>query len=125
MFINENGWPVVSPFRVDGSSAGRTFEHGMLTGSWKLINHERDINNRVKISTTVNFMPDGTIKGAWTGTWSLGSDGRTAHITIDGILYTGVFMRCWDQDNGMWVQAFTALSADGYALWGAGAALPG
>jgi arabinan endo-1,5-alpha-L-arabinosidase len=53
----------------------------------------------------------------------LGDDGKAAYITVDGILYKGIFLRCWDENSKMWVQAFTALSGDGIALWGAGVAL--
>lgn len=122
MFMNANGWFVVSPFRFDNGTV-RSFTSEQLTGSWKLIDHEQDINTRPKISTTVNFLPDGTVGGPMSGSWQLGADGKTALITIDGVLYTGVFLRSWDNDHSMWVQAFTAMSDEGIALWGAGAAL--
>ncbi|MCL2031525.1 MAG: glycoside hydrolase family 43 protein, partial [Oscillospiraceae bacterium] len=122
MFINENGWPVVSPFRFDGGAV-RAFTPEQLTGTWKLINHQRNNNPTPYLSRTVTFAPDGTLSGGWEGTWELGGDGKTARVTLNGTRFDGVFLRSWDADNGMWVQAFTALSANGTALWGAGAAL--
>ncbi|MDR1788617.1 MAG: glycoside hydrolase family 43 protein [Treponema sp.] len=124
-FINEDGWPVIAPFRWDGGSV-RTFTKEALVGTWKLLNHGRDNNTTPHESVTCVFAEDGSISGAASGgagTWSLGADGKTAHITVGGVPYKGVFLRQWDGDRGMWVQAFTALSADGTALWGAGAAV--
>ena len=122
MFINVNGWPVIAPYRYDGGTV-RTFTQEQLTGSWKLINHQRNNNPTAYISRTMHFLADGTVAGEWEGTWELGSDGKTARITLGTTVFDGVFLRCWDHDNGMWVQALTALSADGRALWGSGVAL--
>ncbi|MDR1325516.1 MAG: glycoside hydrolase family 43 protein [Treponema sp.] len=119
-FFNEDGWPVVSPFRYDGGTV-RSFKAEDITGTWKLINHGKDVNTTPHQSQTYEFSADGTINGSGRGRWELGSDGKTARITVDGVLYTGVFLRCWDEDNKAWVQAFTALSTEGVALWGAGA----
>ena len=121
--MTEDGWPAASPFHYDGGTV-RSFTTRQLTGSWKLLNHGKDTNITPHESELFQFRGNGTIRGGKTrGTWELGSDGKTAHITVDGVLYKGVFLRCWDDDHGMWVQAFTALSDDGTALWGAGAAI--
>ena len=37
---------------------------------------------------------------------------------LDGVTYRGVFTTQWDDDNGAWVYAFSAISADGVAVWG-------
>jgi arabinan endo-1,5-alpha-L-arabinosidase len=130
LFINEDGWLISAPFRYAGNDA-RAFKAGELSGTWKIINHGRANNTQVILSKNYQFMPEGKIitaddptPGQEAGLWELGADGKTAHITLDGVLYKGVFLRCWDDDNKMWVQAFTALSDDGIALWGAGLAWP-
>ena len=124
MFLNEDGWFIASPFRYDGGTV-RTFTPASLTGTWKLINHGTVINTRPVLSRAYVFSANGRITGPddSEGTWELGSDGKTAHITLDGTLYKGVFLRCYDEDKGKWVQAFTALSPEGIALWGAGVAV--
>jgi len=120
MFLNEDGWFVAAPFRYAGNAIG-TFSRDTIPGTWKLINHGRE-NNTVPVeSAAYSFLGNGRITGPHTGSWELGSDGRTARITIDNILYKGIFLRCYDEDSDQWVQAFTALSAEGIALWGAGA----
>jgi arabinan endo-1,5-alpha-L-arabinosidase len=123
MFLNEDAWFAAAPFRYDGGII-RKFTPKDLSGVWNLINHGIANNTTPVQSVAYQFMKNGKITSpsASSGTWELGSDGQTAHITLDGILYKGVFLRCYDEDAKKWVQAFTALSQDGIALWGAGAA---
>jgi len=118
MFVNEDGWLVAAPFRYDAGTI-RTFNAKQLAGTWKIINHGNDINTTVHASEVYAFNENGNITGAGTGTWELGADGKTAHITVGGKLYKGVFLRSYDEYHSAWVYAFTALSSDGIALWGA------
>jgi len=124
MFVNEDGWLIAAPFRYDGGTV-RSFSRSSIPGTWKLLNHGKVINTEPILSNAYQFLDDGTLTGpkGSSGTWVLGDDGKTAHITVDGVLYKGVFLRCYDENNKGWVQAFTALSGDGVALWGAGVAL--
>jgi arabinan endo-1,5-alpha-L-arabinosidase len=118
MFVNEDGWLLAAPFRYDAGTI-RTFNSGQLTGTWKIINHGQDINTTARNSELYTFNENGSITGAGTGTWVLGTDGKTAHITLGGKLYKGVFLRSYDEYHSVWVYSFTALSSDGIALWGA------
>jgi arabinan endo-1,5-alpha-L-arabinosidase len=121
MFINEDGWFAAAPFRYDGGTI-RSFATDSLSGTWELINHGKRNNTTPVQSVAYKFLRNGKIAGSngSSGTWKLGSDAQTAHITVDGVLYKGVFLRCYDEDKKKWVQAFTALSVGGIALWGAG-----
>ncbi|MCL2286788.1 MAG: glycoside hydrolase family 43 protein [Firmicutes bacterium] len=123
MFLNDDGWFVVSPFRYDGAPQ-RTFLPEHVPGSWKLINHGYEINYNPVLSTTVNFNADGTVTGPKSGHWSLEEDGKTFNVTIDGVAYNGRLLRSFASDHRMWVMSFTAISQDGIALWGSGIALP-
>jgi arabinan endo-1,5-alpha-L-arabinosidase len=124
LFLTEDNWLAASPFRYDAGTV-RTFTAPQLVGTWKIINHARDVNTTAHTSQTYRFTTNGKVLnegGTEAGTWELGNNGKTARITIGGVLYKGVFLRCYDEDNTMWVQAFTALSNTGIAIWGAGAA---
>jgi arabinan endo-1,5-alpha-L-arabinosidase len=126
MFLNKDGWLTVSPFRYDGN-VSQTFTSGQAAGSYKIINHGNDINKRTKLSELVNLNSDRSVTGGENagvkGSWSLGTDGKTLALIIDGTEYNGRFIRCYDKDNKIWVSAFTALSKNGIALWGGGLAL--
>jgi len=122
MFLNDDGWFVISPFRFDGAEQ-RTFTAEHVPGSWKLINHGREINRTAIMSETVNFTADGIIYGAKDGSWSLEDDGVTLNLIVNGISYNGRLLRSFNRDRDAWVMSFTALSQDGIALWGSGVAL--
>jgi len=128
MFVNEDGWLVAAPFRYDDGTV-RTFNAKQLSRDWKILSHGRDndvvlsgnnfSSTMVHTSENYVFNQDGTITGAGTGTWELKADKKTAHITLGGKLYKGVFLRCYDEYHSVWVYAFTAMSSDGISLWGA------
>ena len=122
LFLNEDGWFMAAPFRYDGGTI-RAFSPNSIPGDWKLINHGIANNTTPVRSVEYRFLNNGSItdREGSVGTWELGSDGKTAYITINGISYRGVFLRSYDEDGKVWVQAFTALSQNGIALWGAGA----
>jgi len=125
MFVNEDGWLVAAPFRYDGGTV-RAFTTTQLSRDWKILSHGRDNNTTISGHTSQNyfFNENGTITGAGTGTWTLGSDKKTARIYLNGKLYKGVFLRCYDEYHSVWVYAFTAMSSDGIALWGATRGVP-
>ena len=135
MFLTEEGWFVVSPFRFDGSTqtlhknqdfggnAQRTFLPEHVIGSWKIISHGQNIYYDPIMSFTVNLNANGSISGEQTGSWTLESDGRTFNIILDDIKYTGRLLRSFANDHGQWVMSFTAINSEGVALWGAGVAL--
>ncbi|MCL2500039.1 MAG: hypothetical protein FWE90_06835 [Defluviitaleaceae bacterium] len=122
MWLNDDGWFVVSPFRYDGAPP-RTFTPDHVPGSWKIINHGQEINYTSTLSVTVNFNADGTIEGPHTGTWRLEADGVTLNVTLDGVAYNGRLLRSFINDFGRWGMSFTVISAEGIALWGAGVTL--
>jgi len=119
MFVNEDGWLVAAPFRYDGGTV-RAFSKKLLAGQWKILEHGRDNNKTVDGHTSKPYTlnADGTISGTGTGTWELGSDSKTVHINIGNVLYKGVFLRSYDEYHAAWVNAFTAMSSQGMAIWG-------
>ncbi len=121
MFVNADDWLVVAPFRFAGETIAPT-DVVQIPGNYKLINHGKSINPTAIPSTNITLQPDGTITGAQTGTWQLSLD-YDATIMLGGVVYRGVFVRQWDDDNQRWVLTFTALSGDGTAIWGSKVAI--
>ncbi|MBR6706832.1 MAG: glycoside hydrolase family 43 protein [Clostridia bacterium] len=116
MFMNEDGWPVVSPLRYtgEGREAPRA-EH--RSGVYKILFHEHDINSVEHISQIAALHDDGTVEGACEGTWESAEDG-TVRLTLNGETYAGVFTRALDGAQSAWVTCFTALNEKGEAVWG-------
>ncbi len=119
MFFNEDGWPVIAPYRyAEESLAAVTSDD--VTGTYKYINHGRDINVEMNESEEIVLKSDGTITGAAEGTWALSGDYNVT-LTIDDKEYKGVFLKQWDEDGKKYVMTFTALcSENGVAVWGSG-----
>jgi arabinan endo-1,5-alpha-L-arabinosidase len=68
MFINKNGWPVVAPHRY-APTTDKTVTAEQLAGSYKLIEHGKDISAQIKNSVSVNLLANGSISGDKTGSW--------------------------------------------------------
>jgi arabinan endo-1,5-alpha-L-arabinosidase len=117
LYFNEDGWPVVAPHRYAGETR-RAYTPRIVAGDWKVIDHSpMTLQANAKTSETITLNPDGTLSGSRSGTWSL-ENGRDIRLSLGGVAYRGVVSHQWDDDNKVWVLAFSALSGEGIALWG-------
>ncbi|WP_379141785.1 glycoside hydrolase family 43 protein [Paenibacillus sp. sgz500992] len=116
MFMNKDGWPVVAPHRYSGEKIG-TYTAAEVTGDYKYVNHGKDITANTVQSELIQLGGDGKISGAVTGTWTISGE-HNAELTIDGTVYSGVFLREWNEAVEGEVMTFSALSAEGIAIWG-------
>ncbi len=113
LYFNEAGWPVVSPLRYAGES-GSSLMQG--EGVYKILLHERDINTVEHVSQVGTLEADGTVSGAYEGTWTYTDE--VFSLMLEGITYTGVMHTALDAAQGEWVTCFTALDANGATIWG-------
>jgi arabinan endo-1,5-alpha-L-arabinosidase len=118
MFLNEDGWFVVAPYRYVGETIG-TYTEAEIPGAYKVINHQLDISAEVKESVNVVLREDHSVIGDWHGTWELKGD-NTCILTIDGVEYKGIFLKQWDEVNLKNVMTFTVQSLEGKSIWGSG-----
>lgn len=125
MFFNEEGWPVIAPYRYVGESL-QTVTAEEIVGTYKYINHGRAITAEMSTSVDISLKSDGSISGTdaegevLSGTWALSGD-YTATITINDITYSGVFLPQWDEDGLKYVMTFTAMNSEtGTCIWGSG-----
>ncbi|WP_088104074.1 glycoside hydrolase family 43 protein [Halalkalibacter urbisdiaboli] len=116
MFMNEEGWPVVAPYRYAGEVLEEISEQDII-GDYKFINHGKDISADIKESTVIQLEQDRTITGEAVGEWKLIDENRV-ELVIDDVTYDGVFVRQWDESSKRYVLTFTTLSTDGVAVWG-------
>ncbi len=118
MFLNENGWFVVAPYRYVGETIG-DYSEAEILGAYKVINHQLDITAQVKESVNVVLREDYSVIGDWHGTWELRGD-NTCILTIDDVEYKGVFLKQWDEVNLKNVMTFSVQSLEGKSIWGSG-----
>lgn len=109
MWFNEDGWPVVAPTRfvAAGIEGGPN-----LTGVFKVLSHEQDVNTEEHVSQPMMAGEDFAIE--------LQEDG-SAVITLDGTEYHGMVSVGYDEDQDAFATTFTAMSKDGRTLWGVSA----
>lgn len=116
MYMNEDGWPVVSPVRYGGEMP-TSVDTGAQSGLYKVLLHGRDINRKEHVSQLAALGADGAVTGDLSGTWSC-QDGVNVTLTLEGKTYHGVMHTAWDSNQEAWVTMLSALDEEGAALWG-------
>lgn len=121
MFFNEDGWPVIAPYRYAGETIG-SYEKKDVVGVYKFVKHGRQITTQLKESVDITLYSNGKVAGAYTGTWKLIGDNQIELTLNDEQTYKGVFVKQYDEFGKKYVMGFTALSEDGIAVMGSGLA---
>ena len=116
MWMNADGWPVVSPMRYAGETAGKV-KRDDVVGTWQLVDMGKDITAAAAEASDVSLGKTGRITGSVDGDWKLTGQ-HSATLTVDGVVYRGVFAPVWDPDLEAWSTGFTAVSEGGVTLWG-------
>lgn len=116
MFMNQDGWPVIAPYRYAGETIGN-YSKNEVTGVYKIINHGNDISADVKQSVQIKLNRNGKITGSINGNWAF-LDGNKIELTLDEKTYKGVLLEQWDTENECTTMTFTAMSDDGICVWG-------
>ena len=102
MYVNEDGWLVVSPYEYSGetlSETGFTAEEIAGTYDFSIQYREKvytskatDADKGIYTAVSITLGADGTISGAASGTWKT-TTGSNVEMTIDGVTYKGVFVK--------------------------------
>ena len=121
MHLNEDGWLVIAPLRYAPLSLATPAQTAdviaaQAAGSYKLVNHGKDITAVSKASIAVTLNADGTVSGGMTGTWTHKGSNKL-NVVSDGATYAGVLSRQWNTNASAFVVSFSALSSGGVALW--------
>lgn len=117
MYLNEDGWFVVSPFRYVGETIEEYKEKDIL-GEYNFINHGREIWDVVNEFSNIKLNKNGTITGDVEGTFEF-KNGNEININIDGEIYKGKFIKQYDVNRKIYTMTFTVMgSENGTALWG-------
>lgn len=122
-FLNEDGWLVTAPFEYNGETIADSYAKEDVAGDYEFIYH------RITFMTTnhssydyvssekLTLNRDGTVTGAYTGTWKL--DGHYISIEINDQTYKGVVLEQYEQtDDRDKVMVFTAVGNDNRSIWG-------
>ncbi|SEI98294.1 family 43 glycosylhydrolase [Demequina mangrovi] len=116
MYMNENGWPVVSPQRYAGET-DRKVKRDEVVGTWQIVDLGTEISAEPALPVDVTLTKNGKLTGGLTGTWKLTGHDTAELRTSDGT-YDGVFAPVWDPDLEEWTVGLTVQDAHGVSLWG-------
>ncbi len=120
MFINEEGWPVVSPYEYSGDKISKDgYSKKDVSGYYQFINHGNTNSSQMLDTLTVKLNEDNTVTGDVTGTWNMKDGSYFMNVTIDGTVYKGVFSKEQDEaKQGSKVMTFTAIGRNNECIWG-------
>lgn len=121
--LNAEAWPVVAPLRyvplaMNPTTLTPEVSAADAAGSYKLVNHGKDITASVKASVVVSLLADGSLGGAMAGRWSHDGSNRVTVTPTGQAAFSGVLSRGWNPNTSAFTVCFSALSAEGVALWG-------
>ena len=123
LFLNKEGWLVAAPYQTSGETLKENgYSVSEVAGSYDVILHSINIdyeNLEVKKPSTIELNEDGTVSGAYTGTWSLQEGTPYIDLTIGGQTYSGVTLMMNVEGSDIETMTFTAVGkADQVTLWG-------
>lgn len=123
LFMNEDGWPVAAPYEYDSSITidGTNYAAEEVAGEYDVIVHDMEIdyeNLAYKTPVSLTLNADGTVSGAYTGTWEQGTGSNSATLTLDGTTYKGVFVEQIIDGTKVKTMCFTIVNEDGVCVWG-------
>ncbi|WP_078083607.1 LamG-like jellyroll fold domain-containing protein [Microbulbifer mangrovi] len=125
MYVNADGWLVASPQRFAPIEGDNIVDSNDLNGTYKFINHGKDINRTAKPTLYVTLNDDGTVSGEVTGSYVHDVENPalisfTLEIDGESKAYQGVTQWQWNEASSKLVPVFTAVSANGESIWGTG-----
>lgn len=119
-----DSWYLVAPFQK--SDADRILEGAtqeLVAGGWNVLIHKPIANYKgmeYNTDVAVTLNADGSVSGAYTGTWSINGQYITITLGSEGT-FNGVLMEQQIEgiDGKQLTYTFTAMNGDGLCVWGA------
>ena len=129
VFQNEDNWLVAAPFEYTGETVksadiagSQQIATANIPGHYKLLVHRYGLDHTAKETVTpveIELKSDGTVTGAYTGTWTATAGTSYVQMTLDGTTYKGVMVEQTMEPTNEKVVAFTAMSSsNGVNIWG-------
>lgn len=122
-FMNEDGWLVTAPFEYNGETIADSYEKAAVVGDYEFLYHrdtfaKTTISNKdILESERLTLNADGSVTGAYKGSWSL--QGHNITIQINDEMYKGVVLEQYEQtEKREKVMVFTAVGSDNRSIWG-------
>ena len=124
LFMSEDGWLVAAPYEYAGETLSATgYSVDAVAGQYGVIAHDYQVDYAdLEYITPENIVlhEDGTITGAYEGTWSMQAGSPYATLVLNGTEYQGVFTEQVITGSNIKTMCFTVVSDAGLCIWGSG-----
>ena len=119
-FLNEDGWLVTAVYEYLGNKISTTgYSMDDMAGTYEMVNmgtSSATSNVGMLSNGSLTLNTNGTLSGAYTGTWS--HNNQYVTLNINGTAYKGVFFKQYDESSShKEVMTFTVIGAD-TSIWG-------
>lgn len=114
--FTDTGWPLVLPLRYAPPTPSTPATPADLPGTYDVILHPRAISAAIPPATRLTLHPDGTVRGAKSGAWTL--QGSALTLTLEGQTHTGIAHRQPHPATGTPTTTLTLLTPDASTMWG-------
>ncbi len=123
LFQSREGWLLAAPYQTTGESLRKEgWTMAEVAGDYEVIFHELDIdykNLETKTPKLITLKEDGTVTGAYEGTWSLEEGTSYLTLSVNGKEYSGVTLSMNVEFSTLETQVFTAVGlSDQVTVWG-------
>ena len=128
VFQNKNGWLVAAPFEYNGEE---TLSDDVATkelvpteeipGTYQILIHKykMDYENMEEVTpVNITLHEDGSVSGAYTGTWTREEGTSYLTLKLGSTIYNGVIVNELMDQRNMQATAFTAMTNSGVNMWG-------
>ncbi|MBE6340863.1 MAG: glycoside hydrolase family 43 protein [Bacteroidales bacterium] len=122
MFQTSNGGLAAAPFEYKGETLSATpYDASEIVGTYSILYHGFGTSYSSLQCVTekqITLNEDGTVSGAYTGTWTQSADGPEMSIMISGASYKGVFLKQCIEETNYTTLCFTATCESDICVWG-------
>ena len=122
MFQTSNGGLAAAPFEYKGETLSATpYDASEIVGTYSILYHGFGTSYSSLQCVTekqITLNEDGTVSGAYTGTWTQSTDGPEMSIMISGASYKGVFLKQCIEETNYTTLCFTATCESDICVWG-------
>lgn len=128
VFLNRAGWLVAAPFEYHGETvtdaqiaASQMFTKEEIAGTYHMILHKYrmdHLNYEEALPVDIMLNEDGTLGGAYSGTWSLVEGTSYITLKLGAVEYSGVLVEQQMEPTTVKSICFTACNGSGLNVWG-------
>lgn len=117
MFVNSEGWLVVSPQRFVPLNGDNVVDVAQIPGHYKFVNQGKGVNKTAIKSGYVSLNENRSVSGSDKGSWMIMGD-NSIKLVLDSGTYFGVVKWQWDNGTKELVPVFSAMARDGSSVFG-------